>query len=609
MKLSLTKKLNLFGFLIVAVSLMTVSAILIRQAGQSVESAHNDRAQSVTVSLAQTMREGLNGLLTTGTSLAGTPQIVAMAETVHEYGIDPSRPAIEEFNPTLYPVIQGLGPNFSGLWLASTEGFIYAGIKPDGDVTKYTNLDIRERNYYQNLKRTGKRVISEAVYAKSSGRSIVIVAVPVRSASGEMVGILGLSVNLDFLTELVASKRMGETGYCFMVNNEGLTIAHPDPETLMEFNITTLEGLEQIDQRMSDGWVGTAGYSFNDRKKIGFFAPVPERDWYIVATMDEKELLGPARTMRNTAILLTLGFLSVSILTVYILSRTLSVPIIGSIGQLKNISRNVSDASGQFTGHSHALAEISNQQAASLEESASTLEEMSAMIQQNALNANEANAIVKSAQGTLDAATVAMEKLIASMGEIDAASEQTAQIVRTIDEIAFQTNLLALNAAVEAARAGEAGSGFGVVADEVKNLSARATEAARNTASLIDSTIGKVKEGNQLTSEATSSYQEMVRHTQQVSTLMDEIAAASNEQARGIQQITTAMAEIEKVTQNHAADSQVFASASEELNEQTEKMLGIVRELSRIVGERRRSSRVTSRPVTSASQFTLPLRS
>ena len=96
----------------------------------------------------------------------------------------------------------------------------------------------------------------------------------------------------------------------------------------------------------------------------------------------------------------------------------------------------------------------------------------------------------------VDEANHAMIELTGSMKEITTASEETAKIIKTIDEIAFQTNLLALNAAVEAARAGEAGAGFAVVADEVRNLAMRAAEAAKNTANLIEGSVKKIKKGS-----------------------------------------------------------------------------------------------------------------
>jgi methyl-accepting chemotaxis protein len=142
-----------------------------------------------------------------------------------------------------------------------------------------------------------------------------------------------------------------------------------------------------------------------------------------------------------------------------------------------------------------------------------------------------------------------MNHLSGAMGEIIQASEDTSNIVKTIDEISFQTNLLALNAAVEAARAGEAGAGFAVVADEVRNLAMRAAEASRNTESLIQRTIGRVREGARFVEETGSSFSEVVSSTSKARTLIEEIATASNEQSNGIEQITQAVSEMEQTIQ------------------------------------------------------------
>ena len=94
-------------------------------------------------------------------------------------------------------------------------------------------------------------------------------------------------------------------------------------------------------------------------------------------------------------------------------------------------------------------------------------------------NANQANSMASSVQDSAKRGTNAMDKMIQTINKIKSSSNDTAKIIKTIDEIAFQTNLLALNAAVEAARAGEAGKGFAVVAEEVRNLAQRSAEAGK----------------------------------------------------------------------------------------------------------------------------------
>lgn len=170
------------------------------------------------------------------------------------------------------------------------------------------------------------------------------------------------------------------------------------------------------------------------------------------------------------------------------------------------------------------------------------------------------------------------------MAEVSRTSEETAKIIKTIDEIAFQTNLLALNAAVEAARAGEAGAGFAVVAGEVKNLAVRAGEAAKNTAERIEGTVRIVQGGADLVGRTNAIFSEVTKGASKVSELVRELAKASEEQAHGIEQISQATAEMDHVVQRNASTAEESASISEDLRHQADGMRVAVIELVRLIG-------------------------
>jgi len=279
-------------------------------------------------------------------------------------------------------------------------------------------------------------------------------------------------------------------------------------------------------------------------------------------------------------VLAMIAFLAVALL----ISRSIVRPISQAIEGLVEGSVQVAAASEQIATSSQALAEGASEQASSLEESSSSLEQMASMTRQNADNANLADGLMKKAGREAGQAKESMAELIASMTEISRASEETSKIVKTIDEIAFQTNLLALNAAVEAARAGDAGAGFAVVADEVRRLALRATDAAKNTAGLIEATVKRVQEGARQVVRTNEAFAQVAEGTLKGAELVTEIAAASGEQAQGIAQINRAVAEMDRVVQQTASSAEESASASEELTAQAEHMKGYVNNLTILVG-------------------------
>jgi methyl-accepting chemotaxis protein len=259
-----------------------------------------------------------------------------------------------------------------------------------------------------------------------------------------------------------------------------------------------------------------------------------------------------------------------------IITRSITRPLAGYIENLKDSAAEVTMASDKLSAESQSMAQGASQQAAALEETSSSLEEMASMSRQNADNASHANVLSGEAAKILNNSGTTIENLIKAMQGVSQASEDTAKILKSIDEIAFQTNLLALNAAVEAARAGQAGAGFAVVSDEVRNLAQRAAQSAQNTAVLIDDTIAKVRLGSNLVSETSENFSALTASTEKVIRLVAEISGASEEQAQGAEQINQAIAEVDKVVQQNAANAQEGAGSSQLLKAQANQLSAVV---------------------------------
>jgi methyl-accepting chemotaxis protein len=297
------------------------------------------------------------------------------------------------------------------------------------------------------------------------------------------------------------------------------------------------------------------------------------------------------------ALLAIVGTVVVTLVTTWRILRDTT----GIVHELDKASRQTLAASGQVASSGQLLSTAASEQAEHAERASSSLQEIADVTVKNAEHADWAAKLAGEARATTEKGSSAMQDMVRAIGSMKEASDKTAKIVKSIDEIAFQTNLLALNAAVEAARAGDAGRGFAVVAEEVRNLAIRSAVAAKDTSQLIDDAVQRANDGVTVSGHVSTLLDEILEKVDQVNGLVSEVATASRQQTQGIQTAAGSLGEMERIIQDNAATAEETAASSEELSAQAQALASTVQHLHRLVmgrGNRQLAGAAKSLPET-----------
>lgn len=312
----------------------------------------------------------------------------------------------------------------------------------------------------------------------------------------------------------------------------------------------------------------------------------------VLKTLNASVALYQARTDQRVHTLIwiqsgsmLLALVSFAAAVLYIV-RGVTRPIEVVVADMKTGSTELAGAAESVAQSSTALAGQSSDQAARLQETTASITLMASLARENATVSGEVGQLTGQVLSSARDGRDSMASMKDAMARIDQSSNATAQIIKSIDGIAFQTNLLALNAAVEAARAGEAGRGFAVVAEEVRNLAQRSAEAARHSSALLIESGQNVAAGVQAVQTLESVFDDIADGAAQVSGRMSVIAGAITRQNSELGGLHDAMGHLDDLTQGGAAAAEESAAAAEQLAAQAQQIDAVARQLGAVIGSR-----------------------
>lgn len=475
-------------------------------------------------------------------------------------------------------------------------------------------------DWYLEPKKSLKQVLSEPYLYPLDGKNILMVTIsqPILE-NGKFIGLTTGDLPIDTLSQGLKLP-MFENSNISIISSKGNVVAHVNGKMNGQ-NIKDLKNLEMYKQFLNSDKFE----SFNFDEHTFFSMPIvfteSKKKWFVIAEIQTSDIYAGMYINLIKRIIISFIGLSFVLLAVYFLLNKLVLNPLGGdpqdvikfvkliengdltqknihhitnphslmssvinmqdnltkmIQNIKETSEQIYTASNEISQGNLDLSNRTEHAASNLEETAASMEDITTSIKENAFNTAKANEMAVQISSSAEIGSKKVNDVALTIQDIKDSGQKIATFLQTIDSISFQTNILALNAAIEAARAGESGRGFAVVANEVRNLSQKTSESAKEIKQLLENNSTKVEHGTQLAQDAQNSIEEMVKTIKIIAEMINNISLAFNQQSTNLAQVNETVSHLDKGIQQNAALVEETSAASQTLKTQIEYLNDLV---------------------------------